>query len=189
MLPDGKHKDVLKLLFPCEMEGDFAGDLALEGEHLDAAQARGRWLLKEMFPQTALESLSDWERVLGLTRAADEPLQSRRDKIVNKLRQRGELSIPYFTALAEAQGYQVEIEEPVPSMADWTCAGDELIGEGAFDTWVLKFFNQPVLHARADETCVDEPLLWWDSKTHMEHMLTNLKPAHTVLAFNYGGQL
>ena len=188
MWPDGKHKEVLKLLFPIELGGAFEDDLVLEGKHLDTAQARGRQLLREMFPHTALESLSDWERVLDLVPGSDEPLQSRRDKIVKKLRESGGLSIPYFTALAESLGYQVAIEEPLPSMCDWAFADDELIGEGAYDTWILKIFNQPIYEARVDESCVDEPLLWWESQAYLETLFTDLQPGHTTLAFDYSEQ-
>ena len=179
------NKHTLQLLFPLELGGDFATDLELEAKHLDEAQASGDALLKEMSPATTEKLLTSWERVLAITPGADEPLQSRRDKVVRKIRERGGLSIPYFQRLAESLGYEVEIVEPVPFMAGWGCASDELFDENIIYQWGLTIYNQPVYEFRAGESTAGESLLWWDSQTNLENIFKELKPAHTFVYFSY----
>jgi len=179
------NETVTRLLMPLELGGVFDDDVAIEAAHLDAAEANGDALLLEMFPDTASTLLPDWERVLGITPAADEPLQSRQDKALQKWREKGGLSIPYFTALAESLGYEVEIVEPLVSMADWLCADDELQDETCDGWWGLVIKNQQVYEFRADTSCADECLLWFDSQTFLEELFKRLKPAHNDVYFVY----
>lgn len=179
------NEDILRLLFPVELGGDHDADLALDAKHLDTAQASGETLLAEMFPDTTNQLLVDWERVLGITPGVDDPLQYRRDRVVQKIREKGGLSIPYFTRLAEALGYVVEIVEPVPFMSDWGCADDELFDETVVYQWGLTIYNQPIYEFCADTSCADELLLWFNEQTVLEELFRQLKPAHTYVYFSY----
>lgn len=180
-----KHIDTLRLLFPIELGGEHAADLALDAKHLDTAQASADTLLSEIFPDATALLLTDWERVLGLTPAAEEPLQLRREKVVRKIRERGGLSIPYFTAMAEALGYVVKVVEPLPFMAGWGAAGDELFDDTIIYQWGLEIYNQPIYEFRAGESAVGEMLTWWDSQVYLEELFRELKPAHTFVYFSY----
>lgn len=186
MSVDPLNKETLQLLFPLELDGEHETDQLLEGEQLDVAQASGDLLLKEMFPDQTDTLLTSWERLLGLTSDTGEPTQARRDKVIRKLRERGGLSIPYFIGLAEALGYQVEIEELVPFMAGWGCAGDDLYDDTIIYQWGVKIFNQPLYEFRAGESAAGEQLLWWDTQESLENLFKELKPAHTFVYFNYG---
>lgn len=179
------NKDTLRLLFPVELGGDHDADLALDAKHLDIAQASAETLLTEMFPDTTSQLLADWERVLGITPGADDPLQYRRDRVVQKIREKGGLSIPYFIRLAESLGSVVEIVEPVPFMSDWGCADDELFDETVVYQWGLKIYNQPIYEFCADTSCADELLLWFNEQTVLEELFKQLKPAHTYVYFSY----
>ncbi|MDH5298116.1 MAG: YmfQ family protein [Desulfobulbaceae bacterium] len=170
---------------PLALGGVFDDDVAVESAHLDSAEANGDALLLEMYPDTTASLLPDWERVLALTPGDDEPLQSRRAKVVRKLRERGGLSIPYWLRLAESLGYEVEIVEPTPSMANWLCADDELFDEVVDYQWGLVIKNQPVYEFCAGESCAGEPLLWFESQTYLEELFTRLKPGHTDVYFVY----
>lgn len=180
-----RAKDTLRLLFPVELGGDHAADLDLDAKHLDLAQASADGLLAEMFPDQAAVLLVDWERVLGLMPGSDEPQSSRRDKVVRKIRERGGLSVSYFLRLAEALGYEVEIEEPVPFMANWGCAGDVLYDSAILYQWGVKIYNQPIYEFRAGESTAGESLLWWEAQTYLENIFKELKPAHTFVYFSY----
>ncbi len=86
------HKDALRLLFPLELGGVFDADIEAEGAILDATQERAEDLLTEMRPDAATETITGWERIYGLVPASDATLQSRRDNVVRKIRERGGLS-------------------------------------------------------------------------------------------------
>ena len=180
-----KAKDTLRLLFPIELGGDHDADLDLDAKHLDTAQASAETLLAEMFPDQAAALLVDWERVLGTGPGPDDPLQYRRDKVVRKIREKSGLSIPYFTTLAESLGYVVKIVEPLPFMAGWGAAGDELFDDSVVYQWGLEIYNQPIYEFRANGSAAGEMLSWWDSQTLIEELFRELKPAHTFVYFSY----
>lgn len=180
-----KHLDTLRLLFPLEMDGEHDPDQILEARQLDRAQGNGEALRVEMFPDGAEALLSAWERVCDIAAAEDEPLQYRRDNVVRKLRERGGLSIPYFLGLAQALGYIAEIVEPMPFMAGWGAAGDELFEDTIIYQWGLEIYNQPVYKFRAGDSAAGETLTWWNSQTYLEALVKELKPAHTDVYFSY----
>ena len=179
------NEGTLRLLFPVELGGDHDADLALDAKHLDIAQASAETLLAEMFPDTTNQLLADWDRVLGITPGADDPLQYRRDRVIQKVREKGGLSIPYFRRLAESLGYVVEIVEPVPFMAGWGAAGDELLAASVEYQWGLEIYNLPIYEFRAGESTAGEMLGWWDSQVTLEELFGELKPAHTFVYFSY----
>jgi uncharacterized protein YmfQ (DUF2313 family) len=171
------HKDVLKLLFPLDLGGVFDADLELEGEYLDAAEASAEQLLREMMPQSAGDSIADWERVCGIVPDATDTLQMRQARVVAKLREQGGLSIPHFTALAASWGYTIVIEE-LTAGADGT--GDE----GIF-RWRVIFLATPLYYFRAGQSRAGERLVDGPLATAMEGLFTELKPAHTQVIFAY----
>jgi uncharacterized protein YmfQ (DUF2313 family) len=179
------HKNVLELLFPAELNGVFKDDTELEGKYLDASQTRVEDLLKEIFPDETYELLTGWERVTGLTPGADEPLKSRRDKVIRKLRELGGLSRQYFVDLAASMGYTIEIEELQPFMAGWGRAGDPVYVEGVRFVWRVKVSGQSLCYFRAGESTAGEKLLWWDAQTVLENLFNEFKPAHTFIIFDY----
>ncbi len=171
------HKDVLKSLFPLDLGGVFDADLELEGEYLDAAEASADLLLREMLPQSAGDSIADWERVCGIDPDATDTLQMRQARVVAKLRERGGLSIPHFTALAASWGYTIVIEE-LTAGADGT--GDE----GIF-RWRVIFLATPLYYFRAGQSRAGERLVDGPLATAMEAIFEELKPAHTQVTFAY----
>lgn len=175
----------LRLLFPVELEGDHLADLQHDARQLDTAKMRGEDLLSEMFADKTSGLLREWEATLGLTPGVDDPLQLRRNMLVIKLRERGGLSISYFTMLAESLGYVIEIVEPVPFMAGWAAAGDELFSTDVIYQWGVKIFNQPVYNFRAGASAAGERLTWWNSQSLLEDLFIELKPAHTYVYFSY----
>lgn len=179
------HKNALKLLFPIALQGDFEKDIELEGKHIDNAQSRAEQLLKEMFPDGAYELLHAWERVCGLVPGADDPLLLRRDRVIKKLREFGGLSRAYFIGLAASLGYTITIEELMPFMAGWGRAGDTLYIYESLWIWRVKVSGQALYYFRAGQSAAGERLLWWPVQSALENILTELKPAHTFVIFDY----
>jgi uncharacterized protein YmfQ (DUF2313 family) len=87
--------------------------------------------------------------------------------------------------LATALGYEVEIIEPVPFMAGWGAAGDEIFDPSVNYQWGLIIHNQPVYLFLAGESAAGEPLSWWRPQTALESLFVELKPAHTYVYFSY----
>ncbi len=180
------NADVLKLLFPLpELGGVFQDDIDLEGRELDAVQTSAEQLLKEMHPDTAYYLLDSWERVYKLTPSSDDPLQVRRDAVIQKMRARGGLSRAYFIALAAVYGWTITIDELQPFMCGWNCCGDSLYIEGVRWIWRVNVSGQAVYSFKAGLSAAGERLTWWVADTVLESLFTELKPAHTYVIFHY----
>lgn len=182
------HSDVLQLLFPLDLDGVFAGDLAVEGASLDTAMTSADSLLTEMLPNRAYILLSDWERVTGIVPKADEPLQSRRDRVVRKLRELGDVKKPYYETLARSLGYEIYIQEYIPTMVGWVCAGDELITNddpAILFIWNAHIFGQSIYYFHAGSSTAGERLAWWRAAEELESVLDELRPAHVEFIFAY----
>lgn len=80
-----KHRNVLKLLFPIELGGDFDTDIEIEGAHLDAVQANAEILLAEIHPDTTVKLLSRWEEIYGLAVNELTPEYLRRQSLMAKI--------------------------------------------------------------------------------------------------------
>lgn len=179
------HADILKLLFPVEIEGAFSEDIAIEGKQLDSAQESAEKLLTEMFPDAAVDSITDWERTYGIIPDPDSPLQYRRLAVLKKLRELGGLSCKYFIGLAASFGWTITIDEFLPFMCGWNQAGDNLYISDAIWCWRVNVPDTPVYNFRAGQSCAGEKLIWWPANTALEALITELKPAHTSVVFNY----
>ncbi|OPY07263.1 MAG: hypothetical protein A4E68_01945 [Syntrophaceae bacterium PtaB.Bin095] len=179
------HEDVLNLLFPVELTGMHTADAAREGAALDDAQTSAERILTEMFPDMTHTLLADWERVCALTPDQDAPLQVRRNAVLKKLREIGGLSRSYFIILAATYGWTITIDELLPFMAGWGRCGDPLYEEEVRWIWRVNVAGSAVYSFRAGLSAAGERLTWWNSNTVLEALLTDLKPAHTVVIFNY----
>lgn len=179
------HSETLRLLFPAEIVGVFDDDLLLEGKQLDMAQDSAEILLSEMYPDRAYDLLPDWERVCGLSPQADAPLQSRRDAVLRKLRERGGLSRAYFIDLAASFGWVITIDELSAFMAGWNRAGDPVYLEGVRWIWQINVFSGSVYSFRSGLSVAGERLAWWVENDVLEALFEDLKPAHTAVFFRY----
>lgn len=179
------HEESLKLLFPVELSGVFEDDIALEGAALDIAQADGEMLLTEIFPDEAHNTLANWERVCGITSKSGQPLQYRRNAVLDKLRERGGLSKAYFIALAAIHGWTITIDELLPFMAGWNRCGDQLYEEEARWVWRVNVADTSAYYFRTGVSAAGERLSGWIANTTLEDMFEDLKPAHTAVIFNY----
>jgi uncharacterized protein YmfQ (DUF2313 family) len=132
---------VLQQLLPISLGGVFEADLALEGAALDAAEAAAAQLLLQLVPdQAGAEKIAGWERNLGITPAAGASLENRMAQVLAHLRARGGLSISYFTQLAAALGYEVEIEDMRP-FEPGDSAGYPIWDPGVIWCWRVNVLN------------------------------------------------
>ena len=179
------HEEALNLLFPVRLTGVHAKDTAREGAALDDVQISAERLLTEMFPDVAHSLLSDWERICALIPDADAPLQARRNAVLKKLREIGGLSRSYFIDLAASYGWIIAIDELLPFMAGWGRCGDPLYEEQVRWIWRVNISGQAAYSFRAGSSAAGERLSWWTPNIELETLLEELKPAHTVVIFNY----
>ena len=181
------NADALRLLFPIELGGMHDEDLEIDAKQLDAAQADAETLLVEMFPDQAAVLLSEWERLFDIVPGPDDPPQFRRDRIVRIIRGKGGLSRAYFIVLAQTLGYNIDIVEPVPFMAGWGAANDDIFDPSVVSQWGVTIKNQPIYSFLAGESSAGESLCWWAAQAFLEGVMTELKPAHTSVYFSYVG--
>ena len=172
-----KHKDVLKLLFPLELIGDYAADVDLDGKYLDEAQTSAEVLLREMLPQSAGNTITEWERVCGVSPDEGDTLQTRQLRVIAKLRERGSLSLAYFQSLADAMGYTCTIEELRPNT-------DGLGVEGIF-RWRITFTGSNLVYFRAGQSRAGDRLVTGTVASALEGLFTDIKPAHTQVIYAY----
>ena len=207
------HKNALQLLFPVKLSGNQEQDIEIEGQYLDAAQTRSEDLLIEMFADTAYEKLNYWEYILGLPLCSGT-LQERRDKVIQKLRETGSLTVSYFINVIKNLGYSYEgvvftdstvdffntadiefttaetvvieeYEKYKPFMAGWGRAGDTLYIEDVIWIWKVNVPGVAYYQFRVGESAAGERLLDWPAQSELEDTLNKLKPAHTHIIFDY----
>lgn len=190
------HADLLKLLLPpasIDPGGAAIGaEIGAEGDALDAALGRAVAILVEADPRSALELLPDWERVAGLPdpcgAGINTTLQERRAVLVEKLTAQGGSSIAYFTALAAAMGYAVEIEEYRPFIAGLSRCGDRLNGGHSVRYyWRVKVPGARVTLFRTGASQAGDRLGKIARAEDLECRLNRLKPAHTTVIVSYQG--
>ncbi|AJY43538.1 DUF2313 domain-containing protein [Burkholderia humptydooensis] len=185
-----EHAELLGRLLPPvsydPRESHLAVELAAEGKALDRAFADAETIVNGITPFFAQQLLPDWERVCGITPAVDTTLQQRVSIVVAKVNETGGMSIPYFTRLAAALGYRIEIIEPDPFRVDENSVGDALWIEDIIYEWGVVVHGAPTLeiYFRVDESAVGEPLLTFADPI-LEAVFEDLKPADTFVYFIY----
>ena len=159
-------------------------------QELARIDARGEALTFEANPQTTSEMLTDWERVAGLPDKCSGSLettqQGRRQVLLAKLTSTGGQSVAYFIEVAAALGYTVTITEFRPFRAGMSEAGDAITNGDWIYAWQVNAPEVTVIPFRAGRSTAGEPLRAWGNDT-LECKINQLKPAHTIALFAYGG--
>lgn len=156
------------------------------------ADARTWKLIDESDPRSALELLTDWERVCGLPNACSAELattlQERRAAVVARLTAIGGASPAYFIALASATGYAIEIDEFRPFVAGLSRCGDRLNGGHAVrHQWRVRVSGPRYTPFRTGASQCGDLLGKIARAEDLECKLRRLKPAHTNLIVSYLG--
>ena len=145
-------------------------------------------LLTEAYPGTALETLSDWERVTGLPDdclPANDSLTARRQAVLLKLAARGGASKEYFIRLMAALGFRITITEFEPFRTGQNRATHRLYGQNWMYAWRITAPQETVTPFRVGQNTAGDRLRTWGNAV-IECILNRLKPAHTILQFGFG---
>jgi uncharacterized protein YmfQ (DUF2313 family) len=163
----------------------------IAGLAVEYARVHGRDcdLLAEAYPGTAIETLTDWERICGLPDPCTGPLdtvQERRLAVLAKLASRGGQSRQYFIDVAAAVGFTITIEEFTPFRAGMGRAGDPLYGIDWMYYWRVISWeaNQKIIAFRVGQSVTRERLRSWGNDM-LECLIRGLMPAHTIVQFTY----
>jgi uncharacterized protein YmfQ (DUF2313 family) len=184
-----RHGDLLTRLLPPVSYTSRApyttAEMESVGAVMDAVLARSADLLTEADPRSVAESLTDWERVYGLPDPCVGPGQSfalRRAALVAKVDGQGGLSREYFIELAARLGYTITIDEFSPhsvvSPVDHPLYHEDIRFYWRVNAPLTNTFYHSVLGPVSEALVVTSNQL-------LECVFNRLKPAHTVLVFNY----
>lgn len=151
--------------------------LASLGDELARVVARGVVLVEESDPSTATETLPEWESAWGLPDATvtEIPATSalRRLAITQKVIKTGGQHAAYYIQIAAACGYTVTVTDGFSSTVFRTGigrTGSRLYGVEWAHYWVMTITaTAPVALSHAE----------------LERIITEISPAHTVVAFVY----
>jgi uncharacterized protein YmfQ (DUF2313 family) len=152
--------------------------------------ARANELLVETFPCSTTELLPEWEASLGLPDPCTgqlETLQQRTAAVCAKFAARGGQSVQYYTALAAAHGYTIEITQYAAFRVDINGAEDPLYDEAWDFAWMVTAPTTSITYFSADVSLVEEPLAWWGNE-QLECLIRAVAPAHTQVMFQYVDQ-
>ena len=141
--------------------------------------------------------MEDWEAVLDLPGACKprpNSLALRRLEIIAKLTSIGGSSVGYFVELALALGFEITIEEHRPFKVGSTTTVGSTVGEALTNeaagwpyTWTVHAPPVSPEFFRVGESTIGDALAE-GTNDRLECLLTELKPAHTIVRFVYDGE-
>jgi len=174
----------------------------LDGKAVELARVHNRLvdLVDEADPQTTLELLPDWERVVGLPDCClgiADTIDARRALVLGRLTARGGQSDAYFRSICAAAGWTIETADYSHFVAGEAEAGDMLLegdGEefeaggsiagdslGLFDWWhAWRVSGDPSESTwfEADASVAGDAIDWSDNPV-VRCLIERFKPAHT----------
>jgi len=178
------HASLLKQLLPASY--DTAGrvlsaTINAEGRAMDAASFRADALLSEFDPRTALQTIPEWERVLGKGTYAS--MGARRAFLIGKLNEVGGQSKQYFIDLAKSLGFVITIDEFRPSDLMANVMAPMFTQEWHFVMRINAGIGASYHQATVMDTVMDA-LAYWGS-ADFEAALREDAPAHVQVLFAY----
>lgn len=153
--------------------------------------SRANYLLVDAFPGTTYELLPEWESTLGLPDPCADgspSVQQRRAQVVARLANSGGASAAYFIQFAANLGYSVSVESYTPARAGQARCGDADYSEAWAHAWAIDLPLSTVTYAQANRSAAGDPLASWGNAV-IQCEMNAIKPAHTVLLFNYQTQI
>lgn len=172
----------------CPGEGSTLGGLlAAFGQVAASFHSHVLNFVEDVFPDTTINFLTDWERVAGLPLPCSglaETIPLRRQDLLARLTARGQQTIEYFIGLAATLGYEITIDEFDPFVADEGEADAPLYEDDWQFVWQVNAPLETVQEFEADHSGADDPLAIWGN-TRLECLLNLYKPAHTLIIFAY----
>lgn len=146
--------------------------------------ARGEDLINETDPRTALETLADWEAMLGLTAAGS--VSERQTAVAVKYTARGGQSRQFYIDLAATLGYTITIDEHRVLRSGFR-SGDRCIGDDWAYTWIVNIVGVTagsVTEFRSGTARSGDRIRGFES-LDIEDVIRRAAPAHTIVLFAY----
>jgi uncharacterized protein YmfQ (DUF2313 family) len=186
LLPPGQ------LVWPRDPNSTLGRLLAAKSDGLAHVDARAKQLIDESLPDSALELLPDWERVVGLPDACSTELANtiseRRMAVVAKLTMRGGASRAWFIAFAAKLGYTIEIDEFRPFVPGLARCGDRLNGDHIIrHTWRVRVLGPRYTPFRTGASQCGDLLGKITRAEDLECRLKRANQAHKNLIVSYEG--
>lgn len=171
----------------------FSALLESEAVEFERIDNRATQLIEEIDPRSTIELLPDWEAFAGLPDSCSAAFattqQERRQALVAKLTYTGGQSRQYFTDLAVSLGYSIDITEYRPFVCGISQCGIDQLWEGGHTVrfhWTVTVNGPRVTYFRCGESeCGIDHLMKYVEAEDLECWFQKLKPAQTVLHFNY----
>lgn len=163
----------------------------LQALAIEHARLEGRAInlvLKEFFPQTTRELLTEWETEWGLPdecTPAGATIAERIEILLRKIRSLGGQSIQYFIDLMATMGIKITITEFKPFRIGFGRAGDRIYGSEWIHTFLVTGLAARVYFFRAGLNCAGDRLRYWRRNEILECIINKLKPAHTYGMFGF----
>jgi len=145
-------------------------------DELARIDARGEDLQNEWDPRTALETLPDWERILGITPPAGATATERQLAVTAAFVARGGATPEYFTDVAKRLGFVATVTETGLGASTWRMNVD-LAASSA--TYALRTAVARADSARAGDRVENRDV------AELEAVINRIKPAHTLCLFAY----
>jgi uncharacterized protein YmfQ (DUF2313 family) len=143
----------------------------------------------ETLPSTAVSLLPEWEASVGLPDPCSGPdptISQRQAHVVARLTQSSGPSIPSLTAYALALGYPITIQEYAPARYGRPNYGKPRYGKDWAFAWQITTSAVTITPAIYGKHHYGEPYRTWGGQV-LECEMKRIKPAHTILLFNYTG--
>lgn len=179
LLPTGR---VWPRDFDTIMRATMAGLAPTYRRNLD----RGNDLLIDAFPATTVELLPEWEKSLGLPDPCEGPaptIPKRQAQVLARFVSTGGQTVDYFIAVAASLGYPITVTEFAASRFGMRF-GRRFGGIAWNYTWQVTAPLYGIAPFRFGANRFGDRFSTFGNEV-LECVLNSLKPAHTVLIFNY----
>jgi uncharacterized protein YmfQ (DUF2313 family) len=177
--------------FDIQNDSTHAAILLAVAAELARVDARAIDLADELDPRTAFETLTDWERILGLpdecTAGTAQTIAERQQAAAQKLIARGGQTAAFYVAIAAALGYPATVSEYRVARSGTLRSGDRLCGEAWAYAWELIVSTSnpaPSIVFRSGISHAGDRLVSRISNA-LECAINRAKPAHTIVIFTY----
>lgn len=145
-------------------------------DELARVGARAANLLDEWDPRTAIEMLTEWERVLGVSVPAGATVSERQISIARQYVARGGQTAAYYIDLAARLGFVATVTDTGLGASTWRVNVDLAASSASYTLTAAEFRAGT---ARAGDRVRNL------SVADLEAAILRAKPAHTVVTFLY----
>lgn len=163
-----------------------------EAEEFSRVDGRSDDLLRERSTLYTNELLSDHENDLGLPdecSAVVETITQRRDAVHSKFIQLGQQNPQYYIDIAAAMGWTISINEFSPFICGYSVSGDMCGGSDVIFYWQvsINLSSVNVIYFTSGNSQSGDMLSFIPEIDPLICTLNKLKPAHTILIYDYVG--